>query len=1041
MDTQQTVPSEGKHRSTSLATALLLLAFVVAVFAAWPLLSNSGFLNTRGGGDSPFLLQRLQQLESAIRDGHFPVRWMPDANYGYGYPFYNYYAPLSIYMAAAFRFLGLSLVRSIELAQLTGFLLAAWGMFLLARRWLRNEWSACLASVAYTVAPFHLVNIYVRGDSLAEFWAMAWYPWILLAADSLFEGKDGDFPYGRLASLALAYAALILTHNISALIFTPFFLLYILLRWLPLLRSPSGSEPPQSERGHGQVLLTLLLAILLGLSLAAWFFIPALGEREFAQLGPVTTGYFHYSNHFRGFDLVQATVLFDYSVSGGNAFRLGLVQAIATLLGALALIYAAFRKRSVSLVIAGYILMSLLVATFMVTPLSQFLWNYVPLLQFAQFPWRFLSVQAFAAALTTGALAFLPARRLVVPITGALLVFSSFAGLRTDHLQLTDADVSANRLAEYEWFTANIGSTISAEYLPPTVQPRPYTSSWLHSGVLGNVSALSGDLLLAQELKQKATQQTWQIVAADSGATVLFPTMYWPGWQAEMNGEAVEIQPSPGSGMVMIDLPPGEHLIDLRLGHTPVRLFAELLSLAAVLATILLLVKVRVNIKIRMRIVVPLAFLLVLVVILGLWPERNLTADNLNWDFTQMGYLHHEDAGVSFDNGAVLERYEYDRETALAGEDLTVTLYFAGSDGEEVTLALGTPAISWPVFDPPPPLLAEQTKELSGKSVQFELFLPDDIPAGLVAPRVTIGDARPLTPSGRTRGDLFLRPLRIENDQPAVGSKPMLDARISDVRQRDPNTLDVQLVWVTRQQLSQNYNLSLRLIDGAGNWLAQLDTQPGYGFLPSSGWPVGNEVNDWLAMSLPQNLAPDNPLTLMVQLYQTESGEVVLTRLLGDLTLQEGQLSFEEHKPVFTLTDELTVLTAVFGESIRLHGYQLDQSGSTLHLTFYWEALVSDQPDFTRFVHIFDPHTEIVVNQIDGLPQNNSYPTSQWTEGEIVADAVTLDLADVPPGAYQIGIGFYSQEEAGFPRLTAKDGQSGTQLPSGRASLPEVIER
>jgi len=127
---------------------VLIAAMLVAFFAAWPLISQAGFLNTRGGGDSPFLLQRLQQLDSALRDGHFPVRWMGDANYGFGYPFFNYYAPLSIYIAALFRLLGFSFVRSIEAAQLLGFLLAALGIYLLARRWYRNEWAALLASVA-----------------------------------------------------------------------------------------------------------------------------------------------------------------------------------------------------------------------------------------------------------------------------------------------------------------------------------------------------------------------------------------------------------------------------------------------------------------------------------------------------------------------------------------------------------------------------------------------------------------------------------------------------------------------------------------------------------------------------------------------------------------------------------------------------------------------------------------------------------------------------------------------------------------------------
>ena len=76
---------------------------MIAIVAAFPVLAEPGLLNTRGGGDSPFLLQRLHQLETAFLDGHLPVRWMPDANYGYGYPFFNYYAPLSIYIAAFFR--------------------------------------------------------------------------------------------------------------------------------------------------------------------------------------------------------------------------------------------------------------------------------------------------------------------------------------------------------------------------------------------------------------------------------------------------------------------------------------------------------------------------------------------------------------------------------------------------------------------------------------------------------------------------------------------------------------------------------------------------------------------------------------------------------------------------------------------------------------------------------------------------------------------------------------------------------------------------
>ncbi len=1039
MGTQQTILPHKGHRSISLSTVLLFLALLVAVLAIWPVISQPGLLNTRGGGDSPFLLQRLGQLETALREGHFPVRWMPDANYGFGYPFFNFYAPLSIYVAAAFRFLGLSIVRSLELAQLAGFLLAAWGIFLLAQRWLNSAWAAFLASVAYTVAPFHLVNIYVRGDSLAEFWAMAFYPWILLAADSLLNDQGAKFPYGRVAAFALAYAALILSHNISALIFTPFLLLFLLLWALARARSSSTAEQTRPNKQRWRIWLAMLIALLLGLALSAWFFIPALAEQDLAQLGPVTEGFFHYSNHFRGLDLVQPSLFFDYSVAGGKAFRLGLLQAIMTLSGTLALIYATFRKRLIAPAVALFILLSLLVATFMITPLSRFLWDNLPLLSFTQFPWRFLSVQAFAAALAISALALLPVRRWLVPLTAVILIAGSLVGLRTDHLLLADEDITPQRLAEYEWFTANIGSTVSAEYLPPTVQPRMYTSAWLNDGRREDLRALSGELLYAQQTSRETAHQTWRVATAESGATLLFPTMYWPGWQAEIDGAPLELGPAPGSGLIMIDLPPGQSTVELQLHRTSVRHFAEYLSLAALLLLLYFLLKGRKRPVFTVSAILPLAFFLVCLFFILLWPQKPLSAGNLTWDYAQMAYLHHDQAGVPFDSGAVLHHYEYQRESVSAGENLVITLALAAAEGKKVTIALGTPAVARPGSTPDPPLIAEQTQIVEGDNIRFDFLLAENVPAGLIIPRLTIDGAHPLTPSGRTRGDIYLRPVRVVNGQPSLPSALKLDVQVENVQQEDPESLLVQLAWIARRQLTHNYNVSLRLLDQEGSWYANLDRQPGYGFLPSSGWPLGTEVNDWLAMPLPQDLPDDIPLFLVLRLYEVESGEAVLSRRLGEIVIQEGQLTFTENEPSFAAPEGLAQLPATFGETIQLRGYQVDQAGTDLRLTLYWETLAANQPDYTRFVHLFDPKTEMVAAQNDGQPLNNSYPTSQWLAGEIVADTILFDLSDMPAGSYQIGVGFYRQEGDSLLHLAAVNSETQTPYSGNRAVLPDEI--
>ena len=111
-----------------------------------PLWTGPGLVNTRGGGDSPFLFFRLQQLVTNLRDGVFPARWMPDAAYGLGYPFFNYYAALPYYFAAIFNLIGFDLLVSIKIVQTLGFVFAGLAMYRWANRHFPIRWAAWLAA-------------------------------------------------------------------------------------------------------------------------------------------------------------------------------------------------------------------------------------------------------------------------------------------------------------------------------------------------------------------------------------------------------------------------------------------------------------------------------------------------------------------------------------------------------------------------------------------------------------------------------------------------------------------------------------------------------------------------------------------------------------------------------------------------------------------------------------------------------------------------------------------------------------------------------
>lgn len=644
------VPFPVSRLVSNVARSPLPYALLLALLAAGPLL-GPGLVNTRGGGDSPFLLVRTLEMADNLRHGLFPPRWMSHAAYDLGYPFFNHYAALPYYLSGGLTALGLSPLLAIQATQTFGFLLAALTLALWAGRHYRSPWAVVLAAGAYTFAPFHLVNVYVRGDSLSEFYAFVWYPLILWTLDRLAERRTA----GRVVAVALAYGALILTHNVSAAIFTPFGLLYILVQPSAVSHQPSTGRAQLAGEGITRYALrtlrdalrridyAALAALALGVALTAWFWLPAVAEISYGQLGPAfTEGYFNYSNHFRGLNLVQPTFAFNYRVAGevsaAGPFAMGLVQALLALVGSLALLWQGTRQTSHTPCQAStatgqpltahgsrltfYVLFSLALATFMITPLSKPLWDHLPVLPTTQFPWRFLSVQALFTAIATGAIANSTGRMAngettpqqgnesthgslftfhVSPFTLhvlrftfhiallTLIVAAALLSLRPERLWITADDVTWDNLLLYESFTGNIGTTIRYEYLPHDVVPRLYISEAVVDGVaaMQPIADADGVTLTAECRARTPARQEWRLTLEGGPAPVVFPLNGWPGWRAEVDGAPATTYPLTGSGRLTVDLPAGEHTVVLRLGRTPLRLVAELGSALTAIGVLL----------------------------------------------------------------------------------------------------------------------------------------------------------------------------------------------------------------------------------------------------------------------------------------------------------------------------------------------------------------------------------------------------------------------------------------------------------------------
>lgn len=856
---------------------LWFFALMLGAVGAAPLFSDAGFLTTRAGGDSPFNLFRLHQLYTALQEGIFPVRWMPDAAFGLGYPFFNFYAALPYYFAAMLKAAGFSYVLSLKLVALLGFMTAAGGMYGWVKATTHRESAALLAAAAYTFAPYHLVNIYVRGDSLSEFWAMAWYPVILW---TMYAASQNPTRL-RLAGVALAYGALVMTHNISALIFSPFIALY-------------GGVLVFQSQTRIKTLLALGGAGVLGLLLAAWFWIPAITEQKTVQLEDQTTGYFFYGNHFRETNLIQATIAHDYNAVGAeaNPFSMGLVQAFLIGLGLLALLFHSLKRRWQG----GFVLVGLLLSTFMMTPRSEMIWDSLPLLPLAQFPWRFLAVQAlFGAAVTGFLLPSLPSPEtirniLIAALLSFCLAFAALSALKTDFMPLADADVTAERLHWYEAFTGNIGTTIRAEYLPTDAMPRPYTSDAALQRA-PRVKFMTGTGS-GQQREKSAARQQWEIQVTSQDAQIALPLLYWPGWKVTENGREIAASAVDGLGYIQFTLPEGQHHVELSFTRTPRRLLAEFISLAAFLTLIALVIPAidfrAISREPLQKAGVGLALILLIVVVLQLRPENSGASALISADFAQASYFHSGE--IPYENGMTLEKAEY----RLEGTNFSYD--FVWSPRGEAVISRLDIASPLPVYFLGGPLFPVQTG--APDALSGDKNLPYLTP-GLYFPRILLFEQgspttqetpriSPLTPHEVGRGDIYLAPV-VVSAQNEAAENPAQQVTLGPLHllavatRGDEEYLHLTLWWETLAEVPTQYGIDFQLFDANGTqWARHNALMGGAGLYPTALWQPDEIIPDNYRLPLPYGIPPGeydlhiniyHPVTLE-SLYQADIPEV-----------------------------------------------------------------------------------------------------------------------------------------------------------------------
>jgi len=124
----------------------------------------------------------------------------------------------------------------------------------------------------------------------------------------------------------------------------------------------------------------------------------------------------------------------------------------------------------------------------------------------------------------------------------------------------------------------------------------------------------------------------------------------------------------------------------------------------------------------------------------------------------------------------------------------------------------------------------------------------------------------------------------------------------------------------------------------------------------------------------------------------------------GSKAFYQGFLDATLSLYVMTLAEESVIqqpLRANLDNQVMLVGYSLNTpqilAGETLLLTLTWQALADVSTSYTVFTHLLDGDNRIWA-QVDSVPVGGTYPTSEWSVGEVVrkvGDHVILGTVEV----------------------------------------------
>lgn len=329
-------------------------------------------------------------------------------------------------------------------------------------------------------------------------------------------------------------------------------------------------------------MLRLGLALALGLGLAAFFWAPAFLERDLVHIERTFEP--TWAAYFNNFVSPGAIISMPFTADPrliSDSYPMGLSPLSALALASLLV----FTRRGSGAPKAQAAILGIGAAlcVWMATAGSQFVWERLTLLQFVQFPWRFLGI----ATLLLAALAGLGVSMMATILRTAggqsalLAAWLTLSAAFAFHRQVLRAPIdagssfSARDIARFEQRTSLFGTTSGQEYTPRVVRVTPpaTASRWAFDGAWWDTRGLPPGARASGAVDGPLSHRL-SIVTPEP--TILILRVFaFEGWAATRNGAPIPITPTDPYGLISVALPSGASDLAIDFGATPLRSAAE----------------------------------------------------------------------------------------------------------------------------------------------------------------------------------------------------------------------------------------------------------------------------------------------------------------------------------------------------------------------------------------------------------------------------------------------------------------------------------